>query len=137
MADLNPATQDAQSDQREPAAQDLMREQRLQRNLKVLVAFLGLLILAGLAGVVIRVMYLASQPRMAPVADIAPPGDSVTLELPAGARIVSVSATDQRIVVHHDGPSGAGIAVLDLRTGQRLLEIEVRAAAPTTSSPSR
>lgn len=130
MADLNPTTGEPRIDEHAPAADDLMREHRLQRNLKLLVTFLGLLILAGLAAVVVRVVYLANNPRTAPDSAASPTGAPAALDLPAGSRIVSVTATDQRIVVHHDGPRGAGITVLDLTTGQRLLDITPREAPP-------
>lgn len=114
-------------------ADALLREQRLQRNLKILVGFLSCLILGGLAAVVIRVLTLSPPPAgsrpQAAIASVAPLGE-IALELPAGARIVSVSASDGRLVVHHESPAGARIAVLDLATGALIYDLKPVEAAP-------
>jgi hypothetical protein len=119
--------------QGEPSPETLMREQRLQRNLKFLVGFLGFLIAAGLIAVVVRIVSLASQTSststMAPT--FAAPGGEISLELPSGAKIVSISVSGNRLAVHHDGPSGAGISVLNLETGQRIMELKPVEAPPT------
>jgi hypothetical protein len=126
MANLDATNGKADDGQREPDAHDLLRERRLQRNLKILVAFLGFLILSGLAAVVLRVLFLASQPQSPPTIASSVAADPRYLELPTGARVISVSAADERIVVHYEGPSGTGIAVIDLATGRRLFDIEPR-----------
>ncbi|MFN0217906.1 MAG: hypothetical protein ACKVP4_03715 [Hyphomicrobium sp.] len=109
-----------------------MREQRLQRNLKYLVGFLGLLIAAGLIAVVVRIVSLASQTAStstkAPT--FAAPGGEIGFELPRGAKIVSMSVSGNRLAVHHDGPSGVGISILDLETGKRIVELRPVDAAP-------
>lgn len=128
---------------RDPAAQDTtagaaegqldMRELRLQRNLKIVVAFLGFLILAGLTAVVIRVLQLASTGAKIGASSSAVssgvPRD-VPLELPKDARIVSTSVGGNRLAVHYESPTGTGIVVIDTDTGQRLIMLRPQDALP-------
>ncbi len=119
-----------------PGSRDeaLMREMRLQRNLKILVATLGFLIFAGLGGIAWRMMGLAKE--RAAVAGTsttvaASPGSSdIALELPKGARVVSTSISGNRLAVHYEGPSGTGIAVIDLDTGKRIANVSPQEALP-------
>lgn len=113
----------------------LMRELRLQRNLKILVGGLGILILAGLGAVVVRMASLATGrapaetgsatnlnvPATGPAAEIA-------LDLPKGARVVSISVSGDRLAVHHESPAGTGIAVIDVATGKRIADVRAREA---------
>ena len=102
----------------QPSSTDLLREQRLQRNLKIVVA--------GLAALIIG---LASGPggkskSQAITTVVASPQGTLALEIPQGSKIVSVSLSGNRLAVHHDGPAGAGIAILDLESGQRLFDVK-------------
>ncbi len=112
-----------------------LRELRLQRNLKIVVAFLGFLILAGLAAVVIRVLQLASSGAKigAATAAAVPAGvpRDIALELPKDARIVSTSVGGNRLAVHYESPTGTGIVLIDTETGQRLAVIRPQEALPT------
>lgn len=129
---------------RDPAAQDTtagaaegqldMRELRLQRNLKIVVAFLGFLILAGLSAVVIRVLQLASTGAKIGATTTAVPSGvprDIPLELPKDARIVSTSVGGNRLAVHYESPTGTGIVLIDTETGQRLAVIRPQDALPT------
>jgi hypothetical protein len=111
----------------EPPLDDLMREQRLQRNLKILVAGLSALILLGLGAVAVRVVGLATDSTGSgqPSRPIATGQDGATasFELPKGAKIVSISLSGGRLAIHHDGPGGPGITILDAGTGRRVLEM--------------
>ena len=119
-----------------PASKDeaLMRELRLQRNLKILVASLGFLIFAGLGGIAWKMMGLAKERATAggtTTTSTAAPGLSeIALELPKGARVVSTSISGNRLAVHYDGPSGTGIAVIDLDTGKRIANVNPQEALP-------
>ena len=118
----------------EPPSDDLMREQRLQRNLKIVVALLGLLIFVGLGAVAFRMISLASRPA----GSAAPPrivsdgvrGSNVSFELPRGAKIVSIALSGNRLAVQHDGPAGPGITILDAETGRHVLELKPTEALP-------
>jgi len=118
----------------EPPSDDLMREQRLQRNLKIVVGGLGALILVGLGAVAVRVVGLATGPvggssSARPIAATSS-GAPVSFELPKGAKIVSISLSGNRLAVQHDGPAGPGIIVLEAETGRRVLELNPTEALP-------
>lgn len=95
-----------------------------------IVAFLGLLILAGLAAVIVKIIYLSSAPpaqlaKQAAVgnaASVALAGDR--LDLPAGAVVKSVSIGGDRLAVHYEAPDGAGIAVVDIASGAVLRRLD-------------
>lgn len=102
-----------------------LRELRLQRNLKALVIGLGLLILAGLMAIALRVVGVTGGARpasqAASTATLAmPTGGEIALELPRGAKVVNVSVSGNRLAVIHESPLGTGIAVIDLETGRRI-----------------
>ena len=114
------------------SADDVMREQRLQRNLKILVAGLGGLILLGLGALAIRMTQVAtgSKPAAPAAVAVSGAGKDLALELPKGAKIISVSLSDNRLAVHHEGPAGAGIAIIDIETGARIADVKPQEAVP-------
>lgn len=111
-----------------------MREQRLQRNLKIVIAVLGLMIFAGLAAVAFKIISTAMRPAGSGASSrtTASTGADATVsfELPKGAKIVSMSLSGNRLAIQHDGPSGPGITILDADTGRRILELK-----PTQTLP--
>lgn len=111
---------------------DLMREQRLQRNLKILIAGMGVLIVLGLGAVVLRIVTGGGAPQQAGIATsvLAPAGGEIAVELPPGAKVVSVSVSGNRLAVHHESPAGTGIAIIDLDTGRRVADVKPLAAVP-------
>ena len=120
--------------QRSPAAALSPSEARLQRILKLVVVALALLLFAGLAAIVWRVIYLASpsatQPAAAPSPAIRP---QQSLGLPPGAVVRSISLSGDRLAVHYEAGAEAGIAVFDLQTGRLVTDIGV-GPAPGASS---
>ena len=114
------------------SADDVMREQRLQRNLKILVAGLGVLIVLGLGALAVKMTDVASgsKPASAVSVVISGAGKDLALELPKGARIVSVSLSETRLAVHHEGPAGTGIAIIDIETGARIADVKPQEAVP-------
>jgi hypothetical protein len=113
----------------QPTPADLMRERRLQRNLKIVVGGMGVLILLGLGAVILRVTGLATGSfGSAGVQNVktvtASPVGTLALEIPKGAKVVSVSLSGNRLAVHHEGPEGTGITILDLDTGRRVVEVK-------------
>lgn len=117
-----------------PPSDDLMRERRLQRNLKIVVGGLGALILLGLGAVAVRVVGLATgsgggRPASYPTA-AGSPSSTVSFELPMGAKIVSISLNGNRLAIQHDGPSGPGITIVDAETGRRVVEMRPTASPP-------
>lgn len=111
---------------------DLMREQRLQRNLKILIAGMGMLIVLGLGAVILRIVTGGGAQQQAGVATsvLAPAGGEIAVELPPGAKVVSVSVSGNRLAVHHESPAGTGIAIIDLDTGRRVADVKPLAAVP-------
>jgi hypothetical protein len=117
----------------EPPSSDLLREQRLQRNLKIVVAGLGAFILLGLGAVAVKVVGLSTgnSPKVSSTYGTASsPETSVRFDLPRGAKIVSISLSANRLAVHHDGPAGPGISIFDAETGRRVLDLKPAEAVP-------
>ena len=114
-------------------------EQRVQRTLKIIVVTLAILLFAGLAVAIARVIYLASAPAAQPsasaltAASTPAPMPAIrpeqSLALPAGAQVRSVSLSGNRLAVHYDVGTSAGIAVLDLQTGRMITNVAIEAKA--------
>lgn len=119
----------------EPTSSDVMREQRLQRNLKIVVLGLGSLILVGLGAVMVKVIGLATSPSPAgqgvpSISAAWRAAGTVTVEIPKGSKVVSVSLSGNRLALHHEGPEGTSITVLDLNTGRRVVDVKPVEALP-------
>ena len=106
-------------------------EARLQRNLKIVVVALGVLIFAGLATAVGRIIYLASAKPAQPVASPASVrlSPAASLHLPAGAQVRSISLSGDRLAVHYEAAGAEGIAVMDLATGQPVAAVGIQRGA--------
>lgn len=113
---------------------ELMREQRLQRNLKILVTGLGLLIVLGLMGIGYRMTTLTpsagSGQSSTSVTSVVTARGDIALELPKGAKVVSISISGGRLAVHHESPAGTGITIIDLDTGKRIADVKAHEAVP-------
>lgn len=105
---------------------------RQVRNLKIAIAIMTILLIAGLVlliyGLFTRVGKKPQEPAMASsvpvVAEGAPPA---LLEVPvdAGAVIVSVLAEQGRLIIHLRKPGGDEIAIIDLASGQEVQRIKL------------
>lgn len=134
--DIGGMTQPA-SDPAAGEADETAVRKRTERLLVFIVSFLGLLIIAGLTAVVLRIIYLSSTPsapreaqeatQETPAAAALPSQDR--LDLPAGAVVKSVSLSGDRLAVHYEAPSGAGIAIFDLAGGAVVRRVEVSPGA--------
>lgn len=116
----------------EPETEDVLRERRLQRNLKFLVGGLGLLILLGLGAVVFKMASLATGGGDQRVSVTAPaaPQSPLGIELPKGAKVASVSLSGNRLAIHHESPAGTGITVIDVESGRRIIDLTPQEAVP-------
>jgi streptogramin lyase len=104
-------------------------ELRLQRNLKIIVIVLGLLMFAGLAAIAGRVIYLASGSATQPAGPVpAMRPAELKLGLPAGAQVRAVSLSGDRLAVHYEAAGAEGIAVLDLATGATVTTVGIERA---------
>lgn len=105
-------------------------EMRLQRNLKIVVILLAVLLLVGLATVVGRIIYLASGHRTQPAATGGALRPELSMQLPAGAVVRSIALSGDRLAVHYDAAGAEGIAIIDLRTGERLVAVGLQRLSP-------
>ena len=134
------------SDTSRPSARETLpaaNEQNpaLVRALKIAVIGMGILILAGLAAVVWRIVHLSSSPKDVPPAPaLSQPAAArgaaavltpeMILELPEGAAVRAVTLSANRLAVHYEAPGGAGIAIVDLETGRTLTRIRLGVTRP-------
>ena len=107
---------------------------RLERILKIVVAGLAILIIAGLAAVVWRMVELASSPKAtagkpgAAISAVAPAQTLLAeaeLSLPPGAVVRSIALDGNRLAVHYEAPNGSGIALIELDTGRTLARVRL------------
>ena len=116
-------------------ASEAAARKRTERTLVFIVVFLGLLIVAGIVAVVLRIIYLSSQPAaQQPVSPAVSEEavDAARLALPAGAVVKSVSLAGDRLAIHYEAAGGAGIAVVDVPSGAVIRQIDV---VPGGSAP--
>ena len=117
----------------QPAAIKPMFDDAQMRKLRFAVIAMGVLLLLGFATVIGRIVYLFNRAPvdaavMAPAsASAALPAD-VRLALPVGATVRNLSLSGNRLAVHYDAASGAGIAIVDLATGRAVQRIELAPA---------
>ena len=97
---------------------------RAQSILKFVVVALGVVLVAGLATVIGRIIYLASAPPAQPVAS-STVSSNQTLQLPHGSEVRSISLSGNQMAVHYEMPEGSGIAVLDLATGREATHVSI------------
>lgn len=109
---------------------ELLRQQKLQRVLKFIVAGLGIAIVVGLAAVIMRIIYMANNPENPASTAILSVSAPWRLEMPQGAKIGSMAISGSTLAVHYTAPGGEGIAIIDLATGKRRAEILPVEAVP-------
>ncbi len=97
---------------------------RTQTILKFVVVALGVVMVAGLALVIGRIIYLASAPPAQPAASSAV-SSTQTLQLPHGSEVRSISLSGNQMAVHYEMPEGSGIAILDLATGRETTHVSI------------
>ena len=106
------------------------------RALKIIVVVLGLLIAAAMAAVVAGMVYRAGRIGKGPrpvmsgaaaetVIQPAAVLRDVNLALPPHSTVRAISLSGNRLAVHYDGATGAGIAVIDLMTGQIVSRVQI------------
>ena len=121
---------------------DAAARKRTERTLIFVVVFLGLLMVAGIVAVVLRVIYLSSQPAKEPRASQSRAEDrdvAVPLALPPGSTVKSISLSGDRMAVHYEGGGRPAIAVVDLATGSVVRRVDLvpgsQEVPPTPSAP--
>ena len=104
-------------------------ELRLQRNLKIVVIVLALLLAAGLATGIGRIIYLASAPGAQQIGRGSVPAE-LSMQLPAGAEVRAISVAGDRLAVHYVAAGREGISVVDLRSGKPAASVAIERRAP-------
>ena len=111
------------------------------RSLKILVVFMGVLLVAGTAALVAAVIYRVNHRAAAPqqAALPAPAGrgfDRAVIDLPEGAKVLSVDGSGERLVIRVAlAGGGEALILVDPRTGARLGTIELRPGAGSGGKP--
>lgn len=98
------------------------------RILKLVVIFLGILILAGFAIVIGRIAYLATQPGRG--IGTTSNAQDIRLALPPGAALRSTAVSGDRMTVQYESPQQTGIVIINLTTGQVVSRITFQPEAP-------
>jgi hypothetical protein len=95
------------------------------RILKIAVVVMGVILVLGFAAVIGRIAYLVTRSGKPPAAQSATLAKNVRLSLPDGAAVRSLALSGDRLAVHFDTPAGAGVAILDLLTGEPVTHIDL------------
>jgi len=95
------------------------------RLLKFLVIAMGVLIVAGTVTLVVLLVQRAGGGRGAA------PLPAMSLDLPAGSRILGIAGAGDHLGVHVQRPDGERILLLDPRTGRVVGQVLLGAAVPT------
>lgn len=85
------------------------------------VIVMTVLLVAGIATLIGRVMYLASGARENPSGLVS----EATLTLPEGATLRGTALSGARLTAHYTGSGGDGVLVLDLATGKTISHVRV------------
>jgi len=126
----------AMSPEREPGgSEDAATRTGFERLLVFIVAFLGLLILAGLGAVLFKILSLSTTPSTssgaAATSEMARGPEAVAqVAIPQGAVVKSVSLSGDRIAIHYEAAGTTGIAVVDLTSGAVLSRLTVAPSSP-------
>lgn len=133
-----------------PAAGADGQNPTLVRALKIAVTVMGVMIVAGLAAVIWRIVDLASSPKAAneatpaaratahPASATGPPATAwpadLDVELPEGAIVRTTALSGNRLALHYEHAGSTGIAILDLETGRTLTRVRVK---PVRGGPAQ
>jgi hypothetical protein len=97
------------------------------RALKILVVVMGVMIIAGVATLIVVIAGRVSRNTPGPAPP--PPFAASPIELPSGARIETISAAGDRLVIYLVLPDGnRQLVIIDLATGRHLGTIPLRTA---------
>ncbi len=94
------------------------------RILKIAVVVMGVILVLGFAAVIGRIAYLVTRTAK-PAAVSAAIAKDLRLALPEGAAVRSLALSGDRLAVHFDTHAGAGVAILDLLTGEPVTHVQL------------
>lgn len=114
-------------DEAKTPAGAILSDQQIGR-LKIAVVVMTAVLVIGVIALIGRIIYLASNRTdgAAGVAAGSPLKPEAAVALPSGHDVKSVAMSGNRLIVHHVGPTGDGVVILDLATGQVVSRIAVR-----------
>jgi hypothetical protein len=94
------------------------------RKLRMVVIAMSLLLVAGVATVIGRVLYLANrgQEQAMPRGMLSP---EARLVLPAGATLKSATLSGDRLAAQYTSPKGDGLIIMDLVTGKMVSHVRI------------
>jgi len=96
------------------------------RALKILVAVMGVMLVAGLAVVIVTIFNRATQ-RQASVPAVSGSFGHTAVTLPAGARVVEMREAGGRLVLRLQRADGSDmLLILDLATGTEIGSIDLK-----------
>lgn len=99
------------------------------RALKIAIVVMGIMIVVGLLVIIGRMFYLASN-RPPQATSTAATASEARIALPAGSTIRGIALDGDRLAIHYESSSGAGIAVMDIAAGRVLGRYSVVPDAP-------
>ena len=91
------------------------------RILKIAVVVMGVILVLGFLAVLGRIAYLVTRTAKPAAHTIA---KDLRLPLPEGATVRSLALSGDRLAVHFDAHAGAGVAILDLLTGEPVTHVQ-------------
>ena len=103
---------------------------RQVRVLKIVVIVMGVLLVGGFAFVMAAIVYQAShlgKGKASKAAPAAVPGSEMSLAIPPGATVTSLSLDGDRLALYLNSSAGPEIAVIDITTGKVLSRIKLKA----------
>lgn len=100
--------------------------------LKTAVVVMTAVLVIGVITLIGRIIFLASNRNDASATSTAKLAPALKAEatviLPQGHEVKSVAMSGDRLLVHHVGPTGDGVIIVDLATGQVQSRVTVRRA---------
>ena len=100
------------------------------KGLKVAVTVMTGILVLGVLTLLGRIIYLVARPAPQATSSAATtsrmPAAAITVALPTGATVRQTSLSGERLVLHYEAPSGAGIVLVDTVTGQIISRIALK-----------
>lgn len=117
---------DGTSDEKSQAGA-ILSDQQVAR-LKLAVVAMTAFLVIGVITLIGRIIYLANRGDAppAPIAARQLMTPDATVNLPAGHDVKSVALNGNNLLVHHVGPTGDGVMIVDLATGHVASRITIR-----------
>jgi Family of unknown function (DUF6476) len=111
-----------------PGTGALLNDAQVKR-LKVAITVMTALLAIGIVTLIGRVIYLAQNKsdasRSLSIAQPLTLTPEARLALPRLTQVKTISVSGTWLIVHHVGPTGDGVSILDLATGKTLSQVKI------------